>query len=107
MDRIKEENFRKFEGNLKILSIRAKYAGDEKAEEYMEIVDKLEQIRKNRHLAMLSEENVESKLYSQLLDVVGNNNNDTMYTKIKELLSDYSLKSSEEKQNMIDFEEER
>lgn len=107
MDRIKEENFRKFEGNLKILSIRAKYAGDEKAEEYMEIVDKLEQIRKNRHLAMLGEENVESKLYSQLLDVVGNNNNDTMYTKIKELLSDYSLKSSEEKQNMIDFEEER
>ena len=55
MNRNKEEMFRRFEGRLKILNIRANFTGDEKAKEYKEMVDKLEQIRNRRHLAMIGE----------------------------------------------------
>ena len=57
MDRRKKENFRKFEGYLKILSIRARFTNDEREEEYKTILDKLEKIKNNRHLAMVGEEN--------------------------------------------------
>lgn len=111
MDRSKEESFRKFEGNLKILIIRAKYVGSEKAKEYQQIVNKLEQIRNNRHLAMIGEENKESRLYSQLLDMIGNNNRqdryETIYGRVKELLSDYSLKNSDKNQSENEIGEER
>lgn len=111
MDRSKEGNFRKFEGNLKVLSIRARYVGDEKAKEYQEVVDKLEQIRNNRHLAVVGEENEEGKLYSQLLDMIGNENSKdnypTIYEKIRGLLSDYNLKVSGKEENETDIGEER
>lgn len=111
MNRNKEEMFRKFEGHLKILNIRANFAGDEKAEEYKELVDKIEQIRKNRHLAMIGEENEESIIYSQLLDVISRGysqgSEEAMYGDVKHLLSDYSLNTSDKEQKEIDTGEER
>ena len=91
MDRLKEEKFRKFEGRLKILAIRARVADDGKKDIYEDLVKKLETIREKRHLAMMEEENEESILYSQLLDIVGNEED---YQKILEdvsnLLSEYN-----------------
>lgn len=111
MDRNKEEMFRKFEGHLKILNIRAKYAGDERAKEYQDVVDKLERIRNRRHLAMIGEENEESIMYSQLLDVISRGYNqgseEAMYGDVKHLLSDYSLNIGDKEQKEIDTEEER
>lgn len=111
MNRNKEEMFRKFEGHLKILNIRAKYAGDERAKEYQDVVDKLEQIRNRRHLAMIGEENEESIMYSQLLDVIsrGDSQDDeeAIYGEVKQLLSNYSLNTSSKEQKEIDTGEER
>lgn len=92
MERLKkEEKFRKFEGRLKILAIRARVADDGKKDIYEDLVKKLETIREKRHLAMMEEENEESILYSQLLDIVGNEED---YQKILEdvsnLLSEYN-----------------
>lgn len=107
----KEEMFRKFEGRLKILNIRANFSGDEKAKEYQEMIGKLEQIRKNRHLSMITEENEESKIYSQLLDVISRgyeqDNEDAVYGDVKQLLSDYTLNDSSKEQGEIDIGEER
>ena len=90
MDRNKEEMFRKFEGHLKILNIRAKYAGDERAKEYQDVVDKLERIRNRRHLAMIGEENEESIMYSQLLDVIsredGQDSEEAIYDSVKSFM---------------------
>ena len=111
MNRNKEEMFRKFEGHLKILNIRAKFAGDEKAKDYEEMIGKLEQIRTNRHLAMIGEENEESIMYSQLLDVIsrgdGQDSEEAMYGNVKQLLNNYSLNTSSKEQKKIDTGEER
>ena len=111
MDRNKDNMFRKFEGNLRIISIRAKYAGDERAEGYQEVVDKLEQIRNRRHLAMIGEENEESIIYSQLLDVISRRDSqdseEAIYGEVKQLLSNYSLNTSSKEQKEIDTGEER
>ena len=111
MNRNKEEMFRRFEGRLKILNIRANFTEDEKAEEYKEMVDKLEQIRNRRHLAMIGEENEESIMYSQLLDVIsredGRDSEEAIYGEVKQLLSNYSLNTSSKEQKEIDTGEER
>lgn len=108
MDRNKEEMFRKFEGHLKILNIRAKYAGDERAKEYQDVVDKLEQIKNRRHLAMIGKENEESIIYSQLLDVISKGHSEeAMYEKVKQLLSNYSLNTNDKEQKEMDTGEER
>lgn len=108
MDRNKEEMFRKFEGHLKILNIRAKYAGDERAKEYQDVVDKLERIKNRRHLAMIGKENEESIIYSQLLDVFSKGHSEeAMYEKVKQLLSNYSLNTNDKEQKEMDTGEER
>ena len=108
MNRNKEEMFRKFEGYLKILNIRAKYAGDERAKEYQDVVDKLEQIKNRRHLAMIGKENEESIIYSQLLDVISKGHSEeAMYEKVKQLLSNYSLNTNDKEQKEMDTGEER
>ncbi len=108
MNRNKEEMFRKFEGHLKILNIRAKYAGDERAKEYQDVVDKLEQIKNRRHLAMIGKENEESIIYSQLLDVISKGHSEeAMYEKVKQLLSNYSLNTNDKEQKEMDTGEER
>ena len=111
MNRNKEEMFRRFEGRLKILNIRANFTGDEKAKEYKEMVDKLEQIRNRRHLAMIGEENEDSIMYSQLLDVIsredGQGSEEAIYGEVKQLLSNYSLNTSSKEQKEIDTGEER
>lgn len=108
MDRNKEEMFRKFEGHLKILNIRAKYAGDERAKEYQDVVDKLERIKNRRHLAMIGKENEESIIYSQLLDVISKGHSEeAMYEKVKQLLSNYSLNTNDKEQKEMDTGEER
>ena len=111
MNRNKEEMFRRFEGRLKILNIRANFTGDEKAEEYKEMIDKIEQIRNRRHLAMIGEENEESIMYSQLLDVIsredGQGSEEAIYGEVKQLLSNYSLNTSSKEQKKIDIGEER
>ena len=111
MNRNKEEMFRRFEGRLKILNIRANFTGDEKAKEYKEMVDKLEQIRNRRHLAMIGEENEESIMYSQLLDVIsrgdGQDSEEAIYGNVKQLLNNYSLNTSSKEQKKIDTGEER
>lgn len=108
MDRNKEEMFRKFEGHLKILNIRAKYAGDERAKEYQDVVDKLERIKNRRHLAMIGKENEESIIYSQLLDVISKGHREeAMYEKVKQLLSNYSLNTNDKEQKEMDTGEER
>ena len=108
MDRNKEEMFRKFEGHLKILNIRAKYAGDERAKEYQDVVDKLERIKNRRHLAMIGKENEESIIYSQLLDVISKGHSEeAMYEKVKQLLSNYTLNTNDKEQKEMDTGEER
>ena len=108
MDRNKEEMFRKFEGHLKILNIRAKYAGDERAKEYQDVVDKLERIKNRRHLAMIGKENEESIIYSQLLDVISKGHSEeAMYEKVKQLLSNYSFNTNDKEQKEMDTGEER
>lgn len=111
MSENKEEMLRKFVGYLKILNIRANYSEDGKANEYQEMIGKLEQIRKNRHLSMITEENEESKIYSQLLDVISRgdsqNGEEAIYGDVKHLLSDYSLNIGDKEQKEIDTEEER
>ena len=108
MDRNKEEMFRKFEGHLKILNIRAKYAGDERAKEYQDVVDKLERIKNRRHLVMIGKENEESIIYSQLLDVISKGHSEeAMYEKVKQLLSNYSLNTNDKEQKEMDTGEER
>lgn len=108
MNRNKEEMFRKFEGHLKILNIRAKYAGDERAKEYQDVVDKLEQIKNRRHLAMIGKKNEESIIYSQLLDVISKGHSEeAMYEKVKQLLSNYSLNTNDKEQKEMDTGEER
>lgn len=108
MDRNKEEMFRKFEGHLKILNIRAKYAGDERAKEYQDVVDKLERIKNRRHLAMIGKENEESIIYSQLLDVISKGHSEeAMHEKVKQLLSNYSLNTNDKEQKEMDTGEER
>lgn len=108
MNRNKEEMFRKFEGHLKILNIRAKYAGDERTKEYQDVVDKLEQIKNRRHLAMIGKENEESIIYSQLLDVISKGHSEeAMYEKVKQLLSNYSLNTNDKEQKEMDTGEER
>lgn len=108
MNRNKEEMFRKFEGHLKILNIRAKYAGDERAKEYQDVVDKLERIKNRRHLAMIGKENEESIIYSQLLDVISKGHSEeAMYEKVKQLLSNYSLNTNDKEQKEMDTGEER
>lgn len=108
MNRNKEEMFRKFEGHLKILNIRAKYAGDKRAKEYQDVVDKLEQIKNRRHLAMIGKENEESIIYSQLLDVISKGHSEeAMYEKVKQLLSNYSLNTNDKEQKEMDTGEER
>ena len=111
MNRNKEEMFRRFEGRLKILNIRANFTVDEKDKEYKEMVDKLEQIRNRRHLAMIGEENEESIMYSQLLDVIsredGQDSEEAIYGEVKQLLSNYSLNTSSKEQKEIDTGEER
>lgn len=99
MDRRKQENFRKFEGYLKILSIRARFTNDEREEEYKTILDKLEKIKNNRHLAMITEENEESIMYLKLLDLVqgyDEENYDIIYDSVRELLDNYELKECRE-----------
>ena len=108
MNRNKEEMFRKFEGHLKILNIRAKSAGDERTKEYQDVVDKLEQIKNRRHLAMIGKENEESIIYSQLLDVISKGHSEeAMYEKVKQLLSNYSLNTNDKEQKEMDTGEER
>lgn len=99
MDRRKKENFRKFEGYLKILSIRARFTNDEREEEYKTILDKLEKIKNNRHLAMVGEENEESIMYLKLLDLVqeyDEENYEIIYDSVRELLYNYELKECKE-----------
>lgn len=111
MSENKEEMLRKFVGYLKILNIRANYSEDGKANEYQEMIGKLEQIRKNRHLSMITEENEESIIYSQLLDVINRgydqDNEDAVYGDVKQLPSDYTLNDSSKEQGEIDIGEER
>ena len=95
MDRRKKENFRKFEGYLKILSIRARFTNDEREEEYKTILDKLEKIKNNRHLAMVGEENEESIMYLKLLDLVqeyDEENYEIIYDSVRELVDDFEFK---------------
>ena len=108
MDRLKEEKFRKLEGSLKISAIRAGFANDDKKDIYEDLVKKLEAIRERRHFAMIGEQNEESILYSQLLDVVGNGED---YQKVLEdvrcLLSDYNFGKNTKRPKELDNGEER
>ena len=100
MDRKKEEIFRRFEGKLKILLIRARYANNERAKEYSDVLDKIEAIKERRHFSLTGEQNEEKQLYSQLLDITGTNFNKNdefqeMFESVKELLNDYKVDKRE------------
>lgn len=100
MDRKKEEIFRKFEGRLKISVIRARYANDERAAEYSDILEKIETIKERRYFSLTGGQNEEKQLYSQLLDITGIDFNKDdefqgMLESVKELLSDYKVDKKE------------
>lgn len=110
MDRKKEEIFRRFDGNLKILTIRAAYAKDEREKEYKDVLQKIEAIKERRHLAQIGEQNQEKQLYSQLLDIVENNFNkgddfQSIFERIRVLLNDYQVNKKE--RELSDDGEER
>lgn len=108
MNRNSEEMLRKFISNLKILKIRADFNKDSKAKEYKEMIEKLEQIRENRHLAMIGENNIEKDMYLQLLNIISIENNEkTTYESIKQLLDNYELVTSKKEENRTDIGEER
>lgn len=108
MNRNSEEMLRKFISNLKILKIRADFNKDSKAKEYKEMIEKLEQIRENRHLAMIGENNIEKDMYLQLLNIISIEDNEkTTYESIKQLLDNYELVTSKKEENRTDIGEER
>lgn len=113
MDRKKEEAFRKFEGRLKILIIRARYANDERAIEYSDILEKIESIKERRHFAKIGEQNEEKQLYSQLLDITGIDFNkddefQNIFESVKALLNDYKVDKKDIKEKELgDDGEER
>lgn len=73
MDFEKEETYRRFIAYIKIEEARKNDGAKEKkdiAKEYRIMLEKLEAIRKGRHLAILGEENEEKALYKKILDII-------------------------------------
>ena len=112
MDRKKEEAFRKFEGRLKILIIRARYVNDESAIEYSDILEKIESIKERRHYAQIGEENEEKTLYKALLAITADKFNtekefEVILKNVETLLENYSVdkKSIAKKEERDDGEE--
>lgn len=109
--REREEQYRKFMSFLRILEIRARVSKDERAEEYHNIIKKLDYIKENKYLAIIGEENEESIMHEKILDIIceSNSQNGDMeaYEKIKTILANYSIKQSSRKAETIEVEEER
>lgn len=112
MDRKKEEAFRKFEVRLKILIIRARYANDERAKEYSDILEKIESIKERRHFGLIGEENEEKTLYKALLDITKDEFNtekefEVILKNVETLLENYSVdkKSIAQKEERDDGDE--
>lgn len=112
MDRKKEEAFRKFEGRLKILIIRARYVNDERAIEYSDILEKIESIKERRHFGLIGEENEEKTLYKALLAITAEEFNtekefEVILKNVETLLINYRVdkKSIAKKEERDDGEE--
>lgn len=112
MDNKKEEMFRRFEGRLKILLIRARYANNERAIEYSDILEKIETIKERRHFGLIGEENEEKTLYKALLAITADEFNTekefgVILKNVETLLENYSIdkKSIAKKEERDDGEE--
>lgn len=121
----KEEKYRRFLSYMKVMEWRAndkaREEKDENAkkigEEYKTIRFKLNKIYKIRHLALILEENEESILYKQILEIVeneysgnpkkSNEESDKIYQLIKELVKDYPLVEEKSIQDNIEKGSER
>lgn len=105
----KEENdYRRFIGHLKILSMQADYKQNkETAEEYKHTYKMLDKIRVRRYLAQIGEETEEKKLYNQIIQMINekydesNKSTEELVKAINENI-DYEYEEENKKEEIVE-----